>query len=158
MKKFSYIFLALAVGAVLYFLYARQEAEQSDTGRLAFALHVEAFKNALVNARSRAMRTGEAVAVDASPNSWSVHTKGGSVVKAGSWVGGERLGTNIPGGRFYFDGSGACRTEGGAVCASDDAAQPEHVAHALAIASEVHSIYTITFGADGEPLFWNDEF
>ena len=137
-KKLLYPLLAaVAFGAALYLLATRPE---EDSAKLAFSIHAETFRDALVYARSNAL------AVEFGPEKWAV-LQDGKTVKQGAWKGGERLGSNIEGGRFWFDKSGACLTAGGD-CSGFE----------MAVAADVQRIYTITFDNSGMPVFEYDDF
>jgi len=139
MKNVLYLVPVFAVAATLYFLYAQQAAELDTSGKLAFSIHADGFYNALLEAGEKRL------SVEFGPDRWAV-LKDGKVLRRGEWKNGERLGSNIPGLRIYFDG--ACRTGTDDTCSG----------YEIAIASNVNRIYTIMFDTTGKPIIAYDDF
>jgi len=142
MKRFFYLLPAFAVAATLYFLHSQQEAEEANSGKLAFSIDAEAFYNALLKARDKAL------CVELGSDRWAITQDGQTLRLLGGWQHGARLGTNVPGGWIHFDISGACRTGQGGTCEGFE----------ITIASDVNRIYTITFDSTGKPVIEYDDF
>jgi len=137
MTKFFYLFLALVVGAALYWIDARQDMEREETGKLAFSLDIDALYNALLEARDQSL------SVELGRDRWAV-LQGGNVVRHGELKNGERLGTNIAGSRLAFDKAGPCPAN--------------KAANVITVASDVNRIYTITFDDSCKPVIGYDDF
>lgn len=141
MYKLLYSLIAIAIASLLYFLYSQQEVEEANSGKLAFSMHVDAFYNALLEARDKSL------SVELGHYSWAV-IKDGQTLRQIGWQHGARLGTNVPGKRLFFDDAGACHGGNGVVCGGSE----------ITIASDVNRTYTITFDSTGKPIIEYDDF
>lgn len=147
---FKHLNLLFALAAVSILLHEFYPAMIEYYRLFWLSRDVDAFYDAMVEASNRSL------SVEIGPKHWGVY-QGGIVVRQGDWKDGEKLGTNIPGWRLYFDNEGACRTVQGAACASENE-EHEGTAHAIAITSDAPRIYTVEFDDSGKPVIFKDDF
>jgi hypothetical protein len=159
-RHLNRLFALLAIGLGIYVLApVASEAMLDACHKHELARDAEKCHGALVAARETALRTGQPVGIDIGPAGWVVGD-GKSPLMSGKWGKGVMVGTNIQGGRFFFDKDGNCLISPDAVCDGMDTQRPEPSAHVheVAITSGARRIYTIFFDKAGHPLIGHDDF
>lgn len=105
-----------------------------------FSNEVEAFAETLADARQKSL----AVAFDR--RTWRV-LDGAEVLRSGVFSESVRVGTNIPGGRIWWDSSGACHTRLGGCLGRE-----------ISLASDAPTLCQVVFERDGRPVSYCDPF